>query len=167
MREERPFYTYEIGLLCDLRVKCGAGRGVLSVLALPTWFFRRIANKFTELYVNHSPEEQFSLRLLFCLQSKGTRKMMVGNCHLVRNGRRSMTNPFGPYRFVDLATGQTYLVSPRDKRFVFQPSVISLTTRCPDWIHSGAIAGSASRVFPSKDAKAAKMRFPFAIASLP
>ena len=36
------------------------------------------------------------------------------------------TNPFGYYRFVNVQTGQVYLLTPRHKRFEFESRTINL-----------------------------------------
>ncbi len=43
------------------------------------------------------------------------------------NMRQAITNPFGYYRFKDVAAGQTIIVSVSAKRYRFAPQVVSLT----------------------------------------
>ncbi|MEO8071918.1 MAG: carboxypeptidase regulatory-like domain-containing protein [Acidobacteriota bacterium] len=41
--------------------------------------------------------------------------------------RYALTNPFGFYRFADVAVGETYVVSIKQKSYIFAPQVINLT----------------------------------------
>jgi hypothetical protein len=40
------------------------------------------------------------------------------------NVRYAMTNPLGFYRFADVRSGETYVLSPSHKRFVFTPQIV-------------------------------------------
>lgn len=64
----------------------------------------------------------------------------VGNAVVVMTGadgasryRYAMTNPFGYYRFADVAAGASHTFSVRHKQFTFEPRTVSLTQDAVDF----------------------------------
>jgi len=61
-----------------------------------------------------------------------TNGMAVSNALLtiidqIGNSRSARTNPFGYYRFLNVAAGQTYLIGVRSKQYQFTPRVIQVS----------------------------------------
>lgn len=48
------------------------------------------------------------------------------------NARLAITNPFGYYSFAEVQTGQSYVISVRDKRHQFAPRVINVSDDLTD-----------------------------------
>jgi hypothetical protein len=58
---------------------------------------------------------------------RGLRNAVITITDQSGNARNVMTGPMGTYRFDDLATGATYVISVRSRRFSYEPRVIALT----------------------------------------
>ncbi|MBK8302434.1 MAG: carboxypeptidase regulatory-like domain-containing protein [Chloracidobacterium sp.] len=58
---------------------------------------------------------------------RGLRNAVITITDQSGNARNVMTGPMGTYRFDDLATGATYVISVRSRRFSYEPRVVALT----------------------------------------
>ncbi|MBK7394309.1 MAG: carboxypeptidase regulatory-like domain-containing protein [Chloracidobacterium sp.] len=60
-------------------------------------------------------------------EGRGLRNAVITITDQSGNARNVMTGPMGTYRFDDLATGATYVISVRSRRFSYEPRVVALT----------------------------------------
>ncbi|HRI03895.1 MAG TPA: carboxypeptidase regulatory-like domain-containing protein [Pyrinomonadaceae bacterium] len=60
-------------------------------------------------------------------EGRGLRNAVITITDQSGNARNVMTGPMGTYRFDDLATGATYIISVRSRRFSYEPRVVALT----------------------------------------
>ena len=69
---------------------------------------------------------------VFSALGSGVSRATVSVTDSQGNTRTTLTNPFGYYRFDDLASGQTYVFAVRAKGYNFQPQIVMVTDELTD-----------------------------------
>ncbi len=90
------------------------------------WRTRIASAKFSTCLATAAGVE-ISGRVLSSAAGRGLRNATVTLTDQKGNVRTALASPYGQYRFDDVESGQTYIISVRSRRFTFAPRVLQIT----------------------------------------